>query len=468
MPQTVPAPRPPDPRAGPLPLASWADTGRVLAGAVLPIVAQGAILRRRRVVGLAGRLRTDDRGVRVLQRMRERYGPGPLRLRVPGRSIAVVLDRPDVERVLSQTPEPFAPASREKRGALGHFQPHAVLISGGEARADRRRFNESVLDSGAPVHRQATSMVRVAREEAALVRAAADETGVLDWDTLFVGWWRAVRRIVLGDGARDDAELTDMLETLRAAGNWAYLHPRGRTRALRERFDARLRAHVDRAEPGSLAAMFAAAPSSAITDPAGQVPHWLFAYDAAGAANMRALALLAAHPDEDARVRAEIAAGDPSGPRELPRLRATVLEALRLWPTTPLLLRDSTVETRWDGAPLPAGSALLIPTWYFHRDDRTRSDADRFAPRLWLDEQGRENLSVEDWSSMPFSGGPGTCPARELVLFTTSTFLAALREGRRHRVSPSTLDGTRPLPRGLDPFTLRLAVAPVREDAVPR
>lgn len=461
MSQIVPAHPDPDSSTEPLPAASWADTGRVLAGAVLPIVAQGAVLRRRRVVGLAGRLRTDDRGVRILQRMRERYGPGPLRLRVPGRSIAVVLDRPDVQRVLSGTPEPFAPASREKRGALGHFQPHAVLVSSGEARADRRRFNESVLDAGAPVHSQAASMVRVAREEAALVRAAADDTGVLDWDTLFVGWWRAVRRIVLGDSARDDAELTDMLETLRSAGNWAYLRPRRRTRALRKRFDACLRAHVGRAEPGSLAAMVAAAPTSSITDPAGQAPHWLFAYDAAGAANMRALALLAAHPEEAARVRAETGTGDPSSPRELPRLRAAVLEALRLWPTTPLLLRDSTVETRWGGAPLPAGSALVIPTWYFHRDDRSRPDADRFTPQRWLDDEGRENLSVEDWSSMPFSGGPGTCPARELVLFTTSTFLAGVLEGRQHRVTPSVLDGGRPLPRGLDPFLLRLAVTPM-------
>lgn len=460
MSQTVPAHRPPDPAAGPLPVASWADTWRVLAGAVMPIVAQGAILRRRRVVALAGRLRTDDRGVRILQRMRERYGPGPLRVRVPGRSIAVVLDRPDVARVLSETPEPFAPANREKRGALGHFQPHAVLISSGEARADRRRFNESVLDSGTPVHSQAAAMVRAAREEAALVRAAADASGRLDWDTLFVGWWRVVRRIVLGDGARDDAELTDMLETLRSAGNWAYLRPHGGTRALRERFDTRLRAHVDRAEPGSLVAMFAAAPGSAVTDPAGQVPHWLFAYDAAGAANMRALALLAAHPEEAGRVRAETGAGDPSGPRELPRLRAAVLEALRLWPTTPLLLRDSTVETRWAGAPLPAGSSLLIPTWFFHRDDRSRPDADRFAPDQWLDAGGREHRAVEDWSSMPFSGGPGTCPARELVLFTTSTFLAAVLDGRAHRVDPSVLHGSRPLPRGLDPFTLSLAVSP--------
>ena len=107
--------------------ASVPDT--LAAATVLaPIVAQG-VMRRPRMVALADRLEVDHRAGRVLARLRGRYGPGPLRLRVPGRSVALVLAPADVQRVLEGSPEPFAVASREKRGALRHFQPDGLLVS---------------------------------------------------------------------------------------------------------------------------------------------------------------------------------------------------------------------------------------------------------------------------------------------------------------------------------------------------
>jgi hypothetical protein len=44
--------------------ATATDTARVLTLALAPIVAQGVIARRRRVVALAGKLDTDGRGAR--------------------------------------------------------------------------------------------------------------------------------------------------------------------------------------------------------------------------------------------------------------------------------------------------------------------------------------------------------------------------------------------------------------------
>ncbi|WP_308259346.1 cytochrome P450 [Pseudonocardia sp. H11422] len=433
----------------------------MLALAVAPLVAQGVIARRRRVVALAGKLGTDDRGVGLLQQLNETYGPGPLRLRIPGRSVAVPLVADDVRRVLDGAPEPFSPANREKRGALRHFQPHGVLVSRGAARADRRRFNEAVLDTGRPLHRYADAITRVVREESRHLRADVDADGVLTWDTFITAWWRVVRRVVLGDGARDDHRLTDQLTALRRTANWSALVPRSGARHARLR--NRLRTHLDRAEPGSLAAMIATVPATPETDAVDQVPQWLFAFDPAGAVALRALALLAAHPNETARVRADLDGRDLDTPQDLPRLRAAVLESVRLWPTTPLLLRDTTAPTDWNGAALPAGTAVLIATSYFHRDDRSRPDADRFDPDQWLD--GR---AAGDWSLVPFSAGPASCPGRELVLFTTSTMLAALLEHHTHTVLPPTkLDPAHPLPRGLDPFAVRLAVTPTSPPQVP-
>jgi len=68
------------------------------------------------------------------------------------------------------------------------------------------------------------------------------------------------------------------------------------------------------------------------TAPLEQVPQWLFAFDAAGMASFRALALLVAHPDGLDAARAEIAAAGAAR-TPLPALRAALLEAVRLWPT---------------------------------------------------------------------------------------------------------------------------------------
>ena len=138
--------------------------------------------------------------------------------------------------------------------------------------------------------------------------------------------------MTLGDAARDDTALTDALARLRALGNWAMFAPR--RPALTADFLGRLRTRLERAEPGSLAAVAAGVPAGPHTAPLEQVPQWLFAFDAAGMASFRALALLVAHPDGLDAARADIA-GAGAARTPLPALRAALLEAVRLWPTTP-------------------------------------------------------------------------------------------------------------------------------------
>lgn len=413
--------------------ATRRDTARVVRDVLVPMLAVGVILRRPRVLAVAQRLDTDGRAVRRVKALRARYGDGPLLLRLPRRDVALVLAPDDVRRLLVETPEPFAAANREKQAALRHFQPHGVLISTGAERAERRRFTEDVLDTGQTRHRHSDAMTAVIRSE--LAELPSD--GALGWTDFEACWWRIVRRIVLGDGARDDTVTTDLLRRLRADANWAYLRPR-RHRA-RAHLDARMAHYVARAEPGSLAALAAATPASPSTDRAGQLPHWLFAFDAAGIAAWRTLALLAGHREALERVRAE---QDP----ELPFARACVLEAVRLWPTTLAVLRDATTPTEWNDETLPAGTALVIVSAAFHRDPDALGEADRFAPELWLDSRGEDLF--------PFSAGPARCPGRDVVLHTTATLVGALagrigatagpvaRRLRSGERMPGTLDHT--------------------------
>jgi cytochrome P450 len=416
-----------------------ADTLRCALGVLAPMLAQGVIRRRNRVVRLAQRFDLDRRGAGILHRLRRRHGAGPLRLRVPGRSVVVVLDPADVELVLTGSPDPFAPATTEKVAALRHFQPHGVLLSSGFTRAARREVNERALDTGLPLHRIAGAVAQIAGDEVSRLDAAA---AVLDWATLGPMFDRVIRRVVLGDGARDDVRLTAELNRLRDAANWSYLRPRNR--ALRVRFQRRIDAYVARAEAGSLVAALAQAAVGAPVgvDPAGQVPHWLFAFDAAGITAMRTLALLGSDPG-----RRETAAADVAP--VLPYLRAGVLDTVRLWPTTLVVLRESTRETDWHGTALPARTTFVVPSSFHHRDPAASSHADEFSPEDWLD-----GTAGRRWSVFPFSAGPAVCPGRDVVLLTVSTLLSALlhRFPGLHAVEPLRA----PLPATLDHTGLRL------------
>lgn len=374
-------------------ISSRLDTARVLATVLLPTLAKGVIVRRPGVMALAGKLQSDGTAIDTMRHLRDRYGPEPVRLRITGRSVAVLVDPADVGRLLRESPEPFALATKEKKAALKHFQPHGVLISEGADRERRREQNERALRP------ENLTVEPIVRDEADLLLRHVMSTGELTWDAFTRAWWRIARRIVLGDSARDDEQLTDDLLVLRQNANWAFLHPQ--QRGLRERFQRRLNEY-----------------NPALPD---QVPHWLFAFDAAGIVTMRALAI------------------GGRGARG-------ILESARLWPTTPVILRESTKPTRWHGTWLPTGTEFVVFTPFFHRDADRLPFADRYAPEYW---DGPRDPAI-----VPFSAGPGECPGRDLVLASAGCMLDALSE---HLSFPVLSE---PLPKTLNHFGLRLQATP--------
>ena len=103
---------------------------------------------------------------------------------------------------------------------------------------------------------------------------------------------------------------------------------------------------------------------------------------------------------------------------------------------------------------MPEHTGVLVYTPYFHRDDRHLEVADRFDPEIWSAER-----TSDDWPFVPFSEGPVGCPAQNLVLAWTSTLLAELlRLDTYHERVPVKLERGRPMPRMLDPYTLRFAL----------
>jgi len=418
-----------------VPKAGLVDTLSIILNVFLPTIAKGVIIRRPGVLALADWLDLDRRAVRAMQRLRSEYGSGPVLLRVFGRSLAVVLDPRDVHRILAESPDPFATDTPEKASALAHFEPRGVLISRGSERVDRRRFNEQVLEAGRPVHRLGQEFLRVVESEAAgLRRHVRGQSNTLDWASFSDAWFRMVRRIIFGDRARNDHELSMLLAKLRSRANWAFLLPQ-RSR-MREQLLTSIRAYLARPAPNSLTAVMADIPVSGDTAPEHQVPQRLFAFDAAGITTYRSLALLASHG---------------CGTNES-FLRATVLESLRLWPTSPLILRETTAPTIWANGVIPTHTGVVIFTPFFHRDDERLPFANTFSPRLWIDGATQHaNLAL-----IPFSEGPAVCPGRNLVLLLATSMLSQLISGADPvLVSGKRLVPGRPLPATLDHYRLR-------------
>ena len=150
---------------------------------------------------------------------------------------------------------------------------------------------------------------------------------------------------------------------------------------------------------------------------------------------------------------------EPDQLRLRPFLRACLLESVRLWPTTPTILRDTTEDTTWrDGTvTIEKGAGLMIVTPAYHRDPALLPFANDFVPDIWLDGRARSYPQL-----VPFSAGPAECPGRNLVLFATSTLLGNLLSRLDFRLSSMPqLSPDEPLPVTLNQYGVEFTVQPV-------
>ena len=218
---------------------------------------------------------------------------------------------------------------------------------------------------------------------------------------------------------------------------------------LREEYRARLTEYLDTAEPDSLAARIASHSAISGILAADQVTQWLFTFDAGAITAFRALALMLAH-SSPANIEPDLATWR-SGGSDFPQLRRAFLEAVRLYPTVPALLRQTTAPTTWDGRLLKEGAGLVIYAPFFHRDTERLQYADRFAPEIWLEKDPADLLPL-----MPFSFGPAACPGRHVVSLIASAWLAVLlTETTLQLIEPLSLGADKALPGSLDHFAIR-------------
>ncbi|MFI1651430.1 cytochrome P450 [Streptomyces avidinii] len=395
----------------------------------------------------------------ALRALRARHGDAPALVRTrSGRTVLVLLDPQDLRRFYAEPVSVLAAAPPGKcRGAI----PEESADSGcsrGELRADRRQVSAEVLAAGLPVHPSCGSFLAALAEEA---RHLADAQA-LDLARARYAVHRAARRIVLGDAAAGDEELTGWLTQLRAEGD----SPRGgrvraacsvrSARSVQDRARARIEEYAAHAAADTLAGRVArhADPTGSL-DPVGQAQHWLLAMDAVPETLLRTLLLLGAHPAEQdlaaAEAVAEVAAGADRG--LLPRLRACVRESLRLYPVVPDLIRVTRAETEWRGVRYPAGTSVLLPAAFHQRDPERVPAAHVFVPGRWKNPGADQDLRMA-----PFSHGGGRCPGDQLGLMMTAALCAEVLRSRRIAGTRPVLDPVGPLPATLDPYGIRLTL----------
>lgn len=407
----------------------------------LPNVAEGLFSRRPTVTAALNRVGVARRAHRLLASLHHRYGDGPIWVNVGSNPTLLIFGPDQIRFVLSHAPEPFASDPEPKLSGMNKFQPHALTISRGDHWSDRRRFTDAVLTHATGGGAIANRCDTVAAEEA---RSIPDS---VDWPQFHSAIQRMTRRIILGDKAIDDTRISAQLAALMRKAN-----PPGKgDPELFNNFLAALDRYVHAADAHSLVGLFAEAPASDITHPTHQVIHWMFAMGDTLAINLwRCLALLASRPDVLAKAQGAIDEQNSHG-----YLIGCLCEAMRLWPSTPILARTLTRPTEWDGTTVPQGRQVMIVNTFNHRDTSRWPEADRFNPTAWA-----EGPADTSWSFNFFSHGPQGCPGADLALQLGAAVLTALLGERSPAATGAKLNPHKPLPLTLDHSRVNIRLIP--------
>ena len=149
--------------------------------------------------------------------------------------------------------------------------------------------------------------------------------------------------------------------------------------------------------------------------------------------------LLARHPDVEERLHAEVAsvlAGRSPTAEDAASLRyteAVLLEAMRLYPPAWGIERRAVADQEIGGYVIPAGAAVLMPTFVINRDPRLYPDPLRYDPERFL---GEAAATRPDWAYPLFGGGTRKCIGVGFAMLEAVLVVAELARRFRLRLDP--------------------------------
>nr|XP_010937897.1 cytochrome P450 81D11-like [Elaeis guineensis]XP_010937914.1 cytochrome P450 81D11-like [Elaeis guineensis] len=105
----------------------------------------------------------------------------------------------------------------------------------------------------------------------------------------------------------------------------------------------------------------------------------------------------------------------------LPHLQCVITEALRMYPTTPLLLpHESSQDCSVGGFHIPRGMMLLVNAYAVHRDPKVWEEPTKFMPERFEGGKGEGKLML------PFGMGRRRCPGEGLAMRVVGLALGTL------------------------------------------
>jgi cytochrome P450 len=430
-----------------VPTVSIADSVAFNLCHIVPYYLRGIFTKNELWISFWNKVHPDPLAVNFVRRLRQKYKSNYFYIYFLKTKSLVVLDLDGITRVLDHSPTPYAADPDLKRKGMSHFQPNALTISRGEEWKDRRQFNEAVLASRERLHPLADQFLRAIDQ--ATERLTANAGQYLVWDHFDHLFKRVTLEIIFGHEARDDVALAERLTAMMRESNRVFLLGKSKEFDL---FYKRIRHYLESAETGSLAAMCKRAPSTTQTKVENQIPHWMFAMMETLATNtMRALALIVSHSGVESRVRQEIQNNGAQTPEAVDRLNlleGCVQEAMRLWPTTPMLMRHTLRDDVLGGNTIPSGTQVVILNGFNHRDWETNPDAGTFRPEFWLDKRS-------DYRFNHLSNGTQACVGKNLALFIAKAVIATLLVRGRYVLRRPKLKIRKALPFQYDDFCTR-------------
>jgi cytochrome P450 len=431
-----------------IPTVSTADSVAFNLCHIVPYYLRGIFTKNKFWTSFWNKIHRDPLAVNFIRRLRQKYKNNYFYIYLLRNKSLVVLDLEGIKRVLDHSPILYAADPDLKRRGMSHFQPNALTISRGAEWEERRQFNEAVLATSQRVHPQADQILKVIDQATELLTANADR--YLGWDQFDHLFKRITLEIIFGHEARDDTALTDRLTAMMRESNRVFLLGKSKEFDL---FYERIRHYLEAAENGSLTAMCRHVPSTAETKVENQIPHWMFAMMETLATNtMRALALISSYPTVEERVRREIQKNGtqtPKGIDALNYLEGCIQETMRLWPTTPMLTRQTVQDHVLGGYAVPGNTQIVILNGFNHRDWETDPDAANFRPEFWTDRS-------TDYRFNHLSNGTQVCAGKNLALFIAKAVIACLFVRGTYRLRKPKLDSGKPPPFQYDDFATRL------------
>nr|XP_053638811.1 cytochrome P450 4c3-like [Cherax quadricarinatus] len=164
-------------------------------------------------------------------------------------------------------------------------------------------------------------------------------------------------------------------------------------------------------------------------------------HDTTAAAINWSLYLIGCYPEIQARVDEELRSifGDSDRPvtmadlREMKYTENCIKEALRLFPSVPILARELKEEAVIDNYRIPVGTTVIVVTYCLHRDPEQFPKPEVFDPDRFLP----ENVSKRHpYSYIPFSAGPRNCIGQKFALMEEKILVSNIL--RKYRVESVT------------------------------